>query len=275
MKGKFIISALCMLSCGIISQAQQGEPVRNLVVTLKSGETIEYRTDLVEKVSFDDTPQESGLITVDEIGDTFFRFSIHANGEPYIFAAFETGYLYQYDGEENMLGLFGHYGYEDASYDWEDGMFFEFEDITVTPGHNYTILAAIYPGEGQKPDRIERVDLTTVAEEQSQASVDITLVDITNSSVTIKAVPTDDVKSYVVFVKDKAWVDNVITTYGEATLQSTTERAAELGMAESYVAASEEVWYDLQDGTEYSCIVVIEDIEGKKKTDIHNFTTLE
>lgn len=263
-----------MFVCSIMTWAQQGEPVRKLKVKLKNGQTAEYRTDQIDRISFDGTPEEDNIIKVEEIGMTNFKFSIKTGGQTYIFAAFETGYIEQY-GEEMMLATFRHFGYEDTTYDWADGVFFENEEISVRPGHNYTILAAIWPGEGVAPERIYRTDLTTVAEEQTQGNVKVTLEEVTASSVKVKAEPDTDISRYIVFVKDKEWVDMVVGSYGEAMLQSTTERAAELGQAKTYYEASEEVWTDLLPGTDYNCIVVIEDSEGKKKMDIHSFTTLQ
>lgn len=265
---------ICTFLCCLTSWAQQNEPVYKLKVKLKSGETVEYRTDQIEKVSFDGMVQESGLIKVEEVGKTNFKFSINAGGQKYIFTAFETGYIKQY-GEDYMLAMFGHVAYEDATYEWKDGDFFEFEEITVEPGHNYTILAAAPYEEGKAPEKIERVDITTIAEEQSQSSVNITTADITSNSVKVIAEPDVDVSSYIVYVRDKAWVDEIISDYGESLLQSTVERAAELGMAELYTEKSEKVWNDLTPGTEYDCIVIIEDGEGKKKMDMHTFKTLD
>lgn len=274
MKRTSILIIICAFLCSITTWAQQGEPVRKLKVKLKSGETVEYRTDEIEKIAFDGTAMESSLIKVEEIGKTSFKFSINANGQKYIFAAFETGYIKQY-GEEYMLAMFGHVAVEDATYEWKDGDFFEFENIEVMPGHDYTILAAAPYEEGKAPEKIERVDITTIAEEQSQSSVEVTLADITANSVTVKAVPGSDISSYIVYVRDKAWVDDVLDGYGEALLQSTVERAAELNMAYIYKSASEEVWDGLNPKTDYDCIVVFEDNDGKKKMEIHSFTTLE
>lgn len=274
MKRISFFALLCAFMGCLSSWAQQDETARTLIVTLKNGKTIEYSTDQIEKISFDGTAQESRLITIEEVGKTSYKFSINAGGQPYIFTSLETGYLKQYS-EDYMLAMFGHISYEDATYEWIDGDFFEFEEISVKPGRDYTILAAIYPGEGQSPDRIERMDLTTIAEEQTQSSVNVTLTDVTANSVKVTATPDTDVSTYIIYVRDKAWADNILEDYGEAVLQSTVERAAEYGMANHYTAASEDVWDNLLPGTDYSCIVVIEDNDGMKKMDIYNFTTLQ
>lgn len=258
--------------CSLIAWAQQNEPVRKMTVTLNNGEKTEFRTDQIEKILFDESPQENSMIKVGEIGKNFFNFSIKAGGETYIFAAFETGYINEF-GLDLMFSTFKHFGYEDATYEWVDGKYFEFETLKVRPGHDYTIVAAIWPGPGVEPDRIERVDITTLSEEQSQSKVDITFSEITSNSVKVKAEPDADISEYIVFVKDKAWVDNVIENYGKALLQSTTERAAELGQAQLYFAPSEHVWEGLNPKTEYNCIVVMTDKDGKKNMEIHDFVT--
>lgn len=275
MKKLSIIFLLCTLFCSLTSWAGQAEPVRKVKLSLKNGDNVEYRTDQIEKISFGSAdPAEELTITIDEIGKTYFKFSISTGNKQYIFTALETGYLKQFDdGENYLLAMFGHIADQDGTYEWADGDYFEFEDITVAPGRDYTVLAAIYPGEGQAPDKIYRVDLTTLAEDQSESSLVITLSEITSDSVTVKAVPDPNVSSYVVYVREQSWVNDVLENYGEAVLQSTVLRAAELDMARLYAGTSEDVWSDLTPGTDYSCIVVIEDMDGKYKTDIYNFTT--
>jgi len=249
-------------------------------VELKGGEVVKYNTDQIEKIFFNEEIEKEDLtITVDEIGRTNFKFSISTEGKDYIFAVVETGEIEFFgdetiSGESYLLAMTGHIAKEDKQYEWVDGAFFEIEDITVKPGHNYTILAAIWRGQGQEPDKIYRKDLTTEAEPQSQSSVAVDLLNITSNSVKVKATPADNVRSYVVYVRDKAWADDIIKKHGEMTLQSTVERAHELGMAFLYTEDSEDEWNDLTPATEYSCLVVLTDNEGNKKLQIHNFKTL-
>lgn len=260
------------LVCNLTAWAQQAEPVRKMTVTLKNGEKAEFNTGEIEKVLFVGDRQENSMIKVEEIGQTNFKFSIKAGGQTYIYAVFETGYLSQFS-LDMLFSTFKHFGYEDATYEWVDGVYYEFETLSVKPGRSYTIVAAIWPGPGVEPEKIERVDITTLPEEQSQSTMKVTISDITANSVKVKAEPDASLEQYIVFVKDKAWVDNVLENYGEAVLQSTTERAAETGQAELYYAASEHVWQGLQPSTAYKCIVVMQDKEGKKKMDLYDFTT--
>lgn len=276
-----ILVMLCTILCTALTWAQQSEPVRNLKIELKSGEVVKYNTDQIEKIFFnEEIEKEDVTITVDEIGRTSFKFSISTEGKEYIFAVVETGEINFYgdeniSGESYLLAMTGHIGSESAQYEWVDGATYEIEDIRVKPGRNYTILAALWHGQGQEPDKIYRKDFTTEADPQSQSTVDIELTDITSSSVTVKATPANNVSSYIVFVKDKAWTDMVIDSYGEAVLQSTVERAAETGMAYSYTDPSMEVHRRLDSATDYCCLVVLTDNEGNKKLQIHDFRTLD
>lgn len=272
MRKTIIAILLCTFVGCLTTWAQQAEPVRKMTVTLKNGEKAEFKTDEIEKILFNKDIQESSMITVEEIGQTSFKFSIKAGGKEYIYAVFETGNL-DYFSLDMLFSTFKHFGSEDATYEWKDGVYYEFEELSVKPGRKYTIVAAIWPGPGVEPENIERVDIETLPEEQSQNMVKVTLSDITANSVKVKAEPDAETEQYIVFVKDKAWVDNVVSSYGEAVLQSTTERAVELGQAQLYYAASERVWEGLNPATDYKCIVVMQDKEGKKKMELHDFTT--
>lgn len=270
---------LCTILCTALTWAQQSSPTRNLKVELKSGEVIKYNTDQIEKVSIEEEVVKEDLtITVDEIGKTSFKFSINAEGQDYIFAVVETGEIDFYEdqgGASYLLAMVGHIAHEDAQYEWANGAFFEFENIVVKPGRDYTILAAIWRGQGQEPDKIYSTEITTEAEQQSQSTVNIELSDITSSSVTVKATPADNVASYIVYVRDREWVDMVLDGYGETVLLSTIETAAERGMARIYTEASEEVWHRLDSAKDYSCLVVLTDNEGNKKLQIQDFRTLD
>lgn len=272
---------LCTLLCTALAWAQQSEPARNLKIALKSGEVVKYNTDQIEKVSFEEVVEEGEvLITVDEIGKTGFKFSINAGDQDYIFAVVETGEIDFYgnenvSGESYLLAMVGHVASENAQYVWEDGMSFEMEDIRVKPGRSYTILAAIWKGDGKEPDHIYRKDFMTEAEPQSQSNVDIDVLNITAESVKVKTTPAENVVSYIVYVRDKAWVEMVLQGYGEAVLQSTVEKAYENGYAFLYEGATESTWNNLTPDTDYCCIVVLTDNEGNKKLQTENFRTFK
>lgn len=280
-KRTYILAMLCTILCTALTWAQQSELTHNLKVELKSGEVVSYNTEQIEKVSFAEVVEDGELfITVDEIGKTYFKFSINAGEQRYIFAVVETGEIDFYgnenvNGESYLLAMLGHIASGSAQYNWEDGTTFEIEDIRVKPGRNYTILAAIWKSDGNEPDHIYRKDLTTEAEPQSQSNVDIDVLNITADSAKVHVVPAENVVSYIVYVRDKAWADNIIQQYGEVVLQSTVERACELGQAFPYDEESESTWPNLLPDTDYSCMVVLTDSDGNKKLQKENFRTFK
>lgn len=271
MKKFSIFFLLCTFMCSLTSWAQQ-TVTRKLVINLSSGEVVEYKTDDIKKISVaSNGQQETSLIKVEEIGKDYFTFTIRTNDQRTSFTACESGYLDFYGDE--YLAYFGHIIYEDGTYEWRDGTALDIQEIEVKPGRKYTIMAA-HVEEFEKPEKIEKVEITTLADEQSTSTVDIKLEEITAESVKVIALPASEISNYIVFIKDKKWTDETISKYGEAVLQSTTERAVELGMARTYSVASDDTWTGLIPGTEYSCIVVSTDTDGMKNMKIHNFTTL-
>lgn len=271
MKKFSILFLLCTFMCSLTSWAQQ-TVTRKLVINLSNGKVVEYKTDDIQKISVQTTgQQESNLIKVEEIGKDYFTFTIRTNGQRTIFTACESGYLDFYGDE--FLAYYGHIIYEDGTYEWRDGTSMDIQEIEVKPGHKYTIMAAQYE-EYAKPDFVEKVEITTIADEQSSSSVDIKLEEITANSVKVIALPSSEIDTYITYIREKSWTDETLTKYGEALLQSTTERAAELGLARTYTVASDDSWTGLSSNTEYTCIVVYTDIEGKKNMKIYNFKTL-
>lgn len=272
MKKFSILFLLCTFVCNLTSWAQQ-TVTRKLVLNLSSGEVVEYKTDDIKKISVTTSgqQQENDLIKVEEVGKDYFIFSIHANNQRHSFTACESGYLAFYGDE--YLAYYGHVSYEDGTHEWRNGTTLDIQDIEVKPGRKYTILAAVFE-EFQKPDKIEKVEITTIADEQSNSSVDIKLEEITENTVKVIALPSPEIDTYITFIKEKSWADDILSQFGETILQSTTERAAELGQARTYTVASDDTWTGLTPKTEYSCIVVFTDIDGKKNMKIHNFTTL-
>lgn len=270
---------LALLSCALVVSlslmAADGDVVRKMKIKLKSGQTVEYVTDQIEKVSFvDGTPLADDMISVTDVGKDRFTFSIKTDGQPYRFVAVEQAMFGTYTPED-FLASFGYTAQTDYTYEWVDGQTYNGEPISVKPGVGYAVLAATCDAEGNITGDLHRVDFETLPEQTAQGTVSLTLSDVTKSSVRIKAVPLEGISRYIVYVRDKAWADNIISSYGEGMLTSVVERAAETGLAKSYTAESDEVWSGLVPSTEYYCLVVAQDNEGGKKLEKQDFTTAE
>lgn len=272
-------TTIALLSCALILSmalfASGGDVVRKMKLKLKSGETVEYVTSDIEKVSFiDQAPMADDMITVSNVGKDRFTFSIAAGGQPYRFIAVETAMFDTYQPEA-FLAAFGYTADADATYEWVNGQVYDNEPISVKPGVGYSVVAATCDAEGTLTGEVHRIDFETLPNQASKGSVAVTLSDVTEATVQIKAEPQDGISQYIVYVRDKEWADNIIANYGDGMLTSVVERAAETGLAKTYTAASDETWTGLAPATAYYCIVVASDNEGGKKLEMHEFTTIE
>lgn len=267
-----ILCALLMVAL----LAKAGDPLRKMIVTLKSGEKVEYLTDELEKVSFKAKEQvlENELIKVTEIEQNRVAFTIFGGDEPYKFTFVEQGTLKTYTPEQ-YLAAYGYMATGEQTYEWVDGQTYNNDPISVKPGVAYSILAAGCDQSGNLTTEVYRIDFTTPAAQVAQGTVAVELADIKPTSVNVKATPGEGIDRYIVYVRDKAWYDQIIQNYGEGMMASVVERAYTSGLAKQYTEASEETWSGLKPSVEYCCIVLAYDGNGGKKLEAHTFATAE
>jgi hypothetical protein len=107
----------------------------------------------------------------------------------------------------------------------------------------------------------------------SEAGVQTVFSDITSTSVKISTTPDSSVKSYYLYVRDKAWYDSIISGYGESMLMTLIKYPS---AGSWYLSGSNtDTWSGLIPSTEYCIGVLAVDNNDAEKLEIYNFTTLE
>ncbi len=96
---KYIAGTLCAFLFSLTATGQDVQ--RKMKIKLKSGQTVDYVTDQIEKVSFvDGTLLADDMISVTDVGKDRFTFSIKTDSQPYRFVAVEQAMFGTYTPEE-------------------------------------------------------------------------------------------------------------------------------------------------------------------------------
>lgn len=158
-----------------------------------------------------------------------------------------------------------------ATYDWVDGEMFLVYEMSVRPDADFLILGAECDDKGNIVGEIYTYEVHTPALPQSSAVVTTTLSDITATSIHITTVPNSDIAGYYVWVRSKSDIEYYIGVAGESVL-STLIKSQNAG---SWYLTSENSgeWQDLQPETEYKCLVLLVDNDGREAMTIMDFTT--
>lgn len=160
-----------------------------------------------------------------------------------------------------------------TTYNWVDNEYYNVTIMRVYPDADHIIVAAECDENGNITSDIYTYNVHTPAMPQATETVDTTLSNITATSVHITTTPSSGVAGYYVWVKSKSDIEYYISAAGEAFLSTliknqnagswylTTENSAE--------------WQNLQPNTEYKCLVLTIDNEGRELMTITDFVTTE
>lgn len=230
----------------------------------------------VKKQSF--TTLNDGQYDVIEVVSTSYNtivFNINLEGNYLFYPVAQEELDYYGATAEEYVVMYGIYANGFRSYEWIDGEYYEGNAMHVKPGREYTIIAVNVDNGMDKNviGEFHSVKCTTPSKPQSEASVAVTLSNITSTTVTIALEPNANVASYYVYVRDKSWVDTIIAGYGE-------EMLAQLILYPSsgswyFTAAAEETWTGLLPNTENVVMVYLTDTAGAVALSMETFTTAD
>lgn len=247
-----------------------------LYVAARSLDDGEYST--VKTLAF--TTLDDGkfkAIEVTEIGTDYFVFNINFEGN-YLFLAFEKAYLSIFGTAENYLTQKSIREYGPKSIRWENGGTYGNEYMSVKPNMPYIIAAvncntdgSFYDNEGNLLYEVYTYEVTTKALDESNAKVEITLGNITSTSVDIKAVPDELVSTYYLYVIDTATFTDRLEIYGEGAFMAVMKSS----YAWSAVSSIERTWGGLTPSTNYTLLKLIVDRAGAEAFSWQEFTTTE
>lgn len=154
--------------------------------------------------------------------------------------------------------------------DWVDGNKMGDYDMEVDEDRDYYVIAAIADKQVVVGDIF--VAMThTPKRPVSNAGMTVELKEITSTSVNVATTPSSAVTDYYVYVRDKAWADDILAVYEDTMLRSLIKNPS--SGAWHLTAANEQEWSGLATSTEYYCMVVIVDNMGAENLIIEEFTS--
>ena len=216
-------------------------------------------------------------IEVTEVGTDYFVFNINLEGN-YLFLAFEKAYLSIFGTAENYLTQKSIREYGPKSIRWENGGTYGNEYMTVQPNMPYVIAAvncnadgSFYDSEGNLLYEVYTYEVTTKALDESNAKVEITLSNITSTSVDIKAVPDELVSTYYLYIIDTATFTDRLEIYGEGAFMAVMKSS----YAWSAMSSLERTWGGLAPSTDYTLLKLIVDRAGAEAFSWQEFSTTE
>ena len=210
--------------------------------------------------------QSSYTFRVDAGEGNVFRITTVAKG------LFDMG---GYD-ERTYLSTFGMYGEGDQTYEWINGNYLEGILMEVSGGMEYIIFAGLWDENAYDfIGEVERLDLTTPEWEVAEGTVEVTVSEVTGSTAKITFVPTADIESYRAYVLTQQLVDEAYSgVYGDGYDFIIYLTESEFSNAALYEGKAEEVWGNLQPGTDYCVSTVANGANGSKKLILTEFRTL-
>ncbi|MBR5206024.1 MAG: hypothetical protein IKW52_02545, partial [Alistipes sp.] len=254
------------------------EGYRPMTITTENAITIERNhIQPMNSVSFAGNIKDP--IEVVEVGSDYFVFDINFPSE-YTYFVVNKIYLTLYGSFETFLvgnSYMNEYktlqGYHSIRCDFEN---IQSETPTpIEPDMTYVIVAfdasdSIYDANG-KLKVLYTCEVTTKVLPQSYGNVDITLNNITSTSVDIKAVPDQTVSTYYLFIQDTETFTTNMDLYGQGVYMSIMTGK----YTWSSTAMLERTWYDLTPSTSYTLMMLVVDYNGGASFSWQEFSTLE
>ena len=156
--------------------------------------------------------------------------------------------------------------------DWNDGGVWGPYNMSVREDCDYYIIVALTDSNNNIVGDIFIESLRTPKRPTTDAGVTTELLDITSTSVNIKTTPDAVVSEYYVYVRDKAWSDDIVENNGG---ESMLARLITWESAGSWVLTTnnEQVWAGLIPSTEYYCHILVIDNKGSQALTRIPFTT--
>ncbi len=216
-------------------------------------------------------------IEILEVGTNYFTFKINFEGY-YVFLPFEQAYLPIFGSAANYLVQKNIFGSGVQTIKWENGGSYGNEPMNVQPNMTYVIAVAecgadgiIVDAEGNLLSEVHTIEVTTKALSESNANVEITLSNITSTSVDIKAVPDDTVSTFYLFVQESATFESNMEMYGEGAYMSVMKSH----YAWSSTMTIERTWEGLTPSTKHVLLKLVVDRAGGESFSWQEFTTAE
>ena len=224
----------------------------------------------------EDEPAERSIV-LNNVEHNAISFTVNHTGDYYLLLV-----------EEEYLSLTGYtidefiavFGAGDAlvkasgtqSFDWHDGDTTELDKtIDIASDRAYYLAVAEFVDGTLVEGSIITTQFTTPPAPESSSAVAVELSDVTATSVYITATPDASIVQYYIYVRDRSWADNVISSYGESMLQNLVKypSAGAWNLTEAY----EGLWEGLSANTEYYLMVLAIDGDGAENFKYTSFTT--
>lgn len=245
-------------------------------ITISTDKSLTIERNHIKPMEVIELEAKNRIFEITEIGTDYFVFNVNLDGD-YRFFAFEKAYLTIFGSAENYLAQKGILENSPKSFRWENGGSYGNESISVNPNTTYVIAAVncdangnFYDSEGNLLYEIYTCEVTTKALNESQADVDITLSNITSTSVDIKAVPNELVSTYYLFIQESATFNESMEKFGQEAYMA----AMKGKYAWSAMASLERTWEGLTPSTDYTLMKLIVDRSGAEFFTWQEFTTL-
>lgn len=230
------------------------------------------------RLPFTTTQVASGMLSLGDVTSSSFTFTVSGGSSKFRFSPIEKAAFDMSGYEpENYLSSFGFPEYGDKTFEWVDkgvyaGLYTDVP-MSVLADCDYIVFAAPCNENDELTGPVDRIDFHTPARPATDASVKLTLSEFAATSVRIKAEPDPELRQYYIYCRDKAWYDDIISTYGESMVVQLIQYPS--AGSKVYSSASDEVWEGLLPSTDYYCGVVGIDRSGAESLKLEPFRTAE
>lgn len=206
---------------------------------------------------------------------TSFKFRINGGESHFKFIPVEAAMLQEWGvtPEEWMETVDCVVDQGDKEYEWVDGLTYENINMSVAPGREYVIIAGLSDAQGNLSDGVDTIKFRTPSIPDSDAEISVNFEDVTSTSVRAYINVDETISMYYVYVRDKAWFDEIIGNYGLDMIKTLIKYPS--AGAPTYSGSRSVDWSGLIPNTQYVFSVLGVDNQGSEILIMEDFSTTE
>lgn len=212
-------------------------------------------------------------ITIDNVGYDKATFTINLPGNM-LFQCIDKASL-EYFGQDPETYIatpgIGILEQGPITIDWFDGGNYGLYEMRMREDSEYYVIAVSCDAQKNITGEVYTKEFKTLRKPVSEAGITTQLLEVGSTSVTIMTKPDDSVVEYYVYVRDKAWADGIIASYGESMLMTLVKNPS----AGAWHLSDDnyDTWGGLIPETDYYCHILAVDNKGAESFALIPFTT--
>lgn len=230
----------------------------------------------VKKVEFTTAQSsEAGPISLLSVTHDSYSFKVDLDGYYLYYGVSETMLNAMGATPEQWVETFGYLGSGVNVYEFIDGEYHSDLDVeparVISNSKHYIMVVECDSKKNITGSTTYVVTFETPAKPAAEGGVEITLSNVTSTSVDIQATPADSITDYHILVQPKANIEAIIAEYGESTLISLMKTGYSAWHLTGNHSAT---WGNLVPNTEYCvCLCAIDKSSGETFSYDLTFTT--